>query len=109
LRGEQNKVKNGGQRSGRTEQRNASSQDLDQKDAMHILSAIAREDATVPRAVAHELPDIARAVNVIVEAIASGGRLIYVGAGTSGRLAVLDAAEIPPTFGTSPRLGRAVI
>jgi N-acetylmuramic acid 6-phosphate etherase len=102
-------VKNGGQRSGRTEQRNASSQDLDQKDAMHILSAIAREDATVPRAVAHELPDIARAVNVIVEAIASGGRLIYVGAGTSGRLAVLDAAEIPPTFGTSPRLVRAVI
>lgn len=61
------------------------------------------------RAVARELPRIARAVDVTVRALERGGRLFYVGAGTSGRLAVLDAAECPPTFGTSPQVVRAII
>jgi N-acetylmuramic acid 6-phosphate etherase len=68
-----------------------------------------REDATVPQAVARELPRIARAVEAIVRSLRSGGRLIYVGAGTSGRLATLDAAECPPTFGVSPQLVQAVM
>ncbi len=63
----------------------------------------------MPAAVRRELPAIARAVDAIVYALSRGGRLIYVGAGTSGRLATLDAAECPPTFGTSPKLVQAVI
>lgn len=68
-----------------------------------------REDRKVALAVRHELPAIARAVDAIVRGIENGGRLIYVGAGTSGRLAVLDAAECPPTFGTSSNLVVALI
>lgn len=68
-----------------------------------------REDARVAGAVRRELPKIARAVDAIVRALRVGGRLFYVGAGTSGRLAVLDAAECPPTFGTPPKLVRALI
>ncbi len=68
-----------------------------------------REDARVPAAVAREIPAISRAVDAIVRALARGGRLIYVGAGTSGRLASLDAAECPPTFGVSPHLVQAVV
>lgn len=68
-----------------------------------------REDEGVARAVGRELPGIARAVDAIVRSLLSGGRLFYVGAGTSGRLAVLDAAECPPTFGTSPRQVQALI
>ena len=60
-------------------------------------------------AVLRELPKIARAVDAIVKSFRSGGRLFYVGAGTSGRLAVLDAAECPPTFGTSPKMVQAII
>jgi len=67
------------------------------------------EDARVAVAVRRELPDITRAVDAIVTALRSGGRLIYVGAGTSGRQAVLDAAECPPTFGTSPSMVQAII
>jgi N-acetylmuramic acid 6-phosphate etherase len=63
----------------------------------------------VPAAVRRELPAMARAVDAIVHALSRGGRLIYVGAGTSGRLATLDAAECPPTFGTSPKLVQTVI
>jgi N-acetylmuramic acid 6-phosphate etherase len=74
-----------------------------------ILRTIQREDAEIPRAIAKELPQISRAVDVIVRAIRAGGRLIYVGAGTSGRLAVLDAAECPPTFGVSRNTVVAVI
>ena len=74
-----------------------------------ILRAIHREDATVARAVGRTLPSIARAVDAIVAALRRGGRVFYVGAGTSGRLAALDAAEIPPTFGTPARLVQAVI
>jgi N-acetylmuramic acid 6-phosphate etherase len=68
-----------------------------------------REDRTVAAAVGRALPAIARAVELIVEAIQFGGRLIYVGAGSSGRIAVLDAAECPPTFGTSAKLVQALI
>ncbi len=68
-----------------------------------------REDATVALAVRRELPRIARAVDAIVKSLRRGGTLFYVGAGTSGRLAVLDAAECPPTFGTPPGMVRAII
>jgi N-acetylmuramic acid 6-phosphate etherase len=74
-----------------------------------ILRAIHREDATVARAVAGAIPAIARAVEAIVQTLNRGGRVFYVGAGTSGRLAALDAAEIPPTFGTPARKVQAVI
>lgn len=74
-----------------------------------ILRVIQREDARIPAAIARELPQITRAVDAIVRAIRGGGRLIYVGAGTSGRLAVLDAAECPPTFGVRPGTVVAVI
>jgi N-acetylmuramic acid 6-phosphate etherase len=93
----------------RTEQRNPRSRGLDRKSTLEILRALNREDARVAPAVRRELPKIARAVDAIVKALGSGGRLFYVGAGTSGRLAVLDAAECPPTFGTSPKMVQAII
>ncbi len=96
-------------RTARTEQRNLRSRGLDRKTTLAILRILNREDARVASAVRAELGSIARAVDAIVEALRSGGRLIYVGAGTSGRLAVLDAAECPPTFGTPPRMVRALI
>ena len=68
-----------------------------------------REDCKVAMAVGRELPAIARAVDAIVDGIRKGGRLFYVGAGSSGRMGVLDAAECPPTFGTSPKLVQALI
>jgi N-acetylmuramic acid 6-phosphate etherase len=77
--------------------------------AAAIVRLMNREDRKVAVAVGRELPAIARAVDAIVGAIRKGGRLIYVGAGTSGRMGVLDAAECPPTFGTSPKLVQAVI
>ena len=92
-----------------TEQRNPRSSGLDLKSTRDIVGVLNREDARVSAAIARELPAIARAVDVIVAAIGAGGRLIYVGAGTSGRLAALDAAECPPTFGISPDLVHAVI
>jgi len=75
----------------------------------NLVRALNREDAKVPGAVARELPAIARAVDAMTHALESGGRVFYIGAGTSGRLAVLDAAEIPPTFGVSPKLIQAII
>ena len=92
-----------------TEQRNPRSRGLDRKSTRDILRIINAEDARVPRAVAQEIPRIARAVDAIVRALRARGRLIYVGAGTSGRLAVLDAAECSPTFGVAPRTVLAVI
>jgi len=74
-----------------------------------ILSAMSAADALVPAAVAHEIPRIERAVDGIVAALDRGGSLIYIGAGTSGRLGVIDAAECPPTFNTPPGLVRALI
>ena len=85
-----------------TEQRNPRTLDLDTLDVPGILARISAEDHTVPAAVARELPWIARAVELVVASFREGGRLIYVGAGTSGRLGVLDASECPPTFGSAP-------
>jgi len=92
-----------------TEQRNALSRDLDRMTVMEIARLMNREDRKVAVAVGRELPAIARAVDAIVSGIRKGGRLIYVGAGSSGRMGVLDAAECPPTFGTSPKLVQALI
>jgi len=93
----------------RSEHRNAASRNLDRMTAKEIVRLMSREDRKVAAAVNRELPAIARAVDAIVSSIRNGGRLIYVGAGSSGRMAVLDAAECPPTFGTSPKLVRALI
>ncbi len=92
-----------------TEQRNPASKNFDQMTAQEIARLMNREDRKVALAVGRELPAIARAVDAIVSAIRKGGRLIYVGAGSSGRMGVLDAAECPPTFGTSPKLVVALI
>ena len=92
-----------------TEERNPRSRELDRLPTQELVRVIHHEDATVLAAVRKELPAIARAIDAIVDALSRGGRLIYVGAGTSGRLATLDAAECPPTFGTSPKLVQAVI
>jgi N-acetylmuramic acid 6-phosphate etherase len=93
----------------RTEHRNAASRHLDRLSTKAILKVMNREDRGIAVLVGREIPAIARAVDAIVRGIRSGGRLFYVGAGTSGRLAVLDAAEIPPTFGVSPNLVQALI
>jgi N-acetylmuramic acid 6-phosphate etherase len=85
-----------------TEQRNRRAKDLDKKSARQIAAIINREDTAVPRAVKKAVPQIAKAIDAVTKAIGSGGRLIYVGAGTSGRLAALDASECPPTFNVSP-------
>jgi N-acetylmuramic acid 6-phosphate etherase len=85
-----------------TEDQNPASADLDTKSALEIARIINLEDAKVAAAVERALPQIARAIDAVGEAIANGGRLIYVGAGTSGRIAALDAAECPPTFDTDP-------
>lgn len=83
-----------------TESRNPSSTDIDTKSTVEVLKIINDEDRDVPLAVARELPSIAAAVDKIVDSFQNGGRLIYIGAGTSGRLGILDASECPPTFGT---------
>ena len=82
----------------RTEQSNSAAHDLDCKSALEIARLINSEDATVAAAVACALPQIARAIDLVTSALSHGGRLIYVGAGTSGRIAALDALECPPTF-----------
>ena len=92
-----------------TEQRNAASRNLDRMTAREIVRLMNREDRKVAAAVGRELPGIARAVDAIVNGIRKRGRLIYVGAGSSGRMAVLDAAECPPTFGVSPKAVQALI
>jgi N-acetylmuramic acid 6-phosphate etherase len=93
----------------KTEQRNSRSRGLDEKSTLDVLRILNREDARVAPAVRRELPNIARAVEAIVAAFRSGGRLIYIGAGSSGRIAILDAAECPPTFGTPPRMVQAIM
>ena len=87
-----------------TEQRNPRTADIDTLETRELLQRINEEDAQVPAAVATQIPAIAQAVDAIVERIRAGGRLIYIGAGTSGRLGVLDASECPPTFSTPPGL-----
>jgi N-acetylmuramic acid 6-phosphate etherase len=92
-----------------TEQVNRASTDLDLKSSFEIAKIINSEDATVAAAVQRALPQIARAIDWIAEVLASGGRLIYVGTGTSGRIGALDAAECPPTFGVDPKMVQFVI
>jgi len=92
-----------------TERRNPKSVDIDLFPTERILKIINGEDAMVAGAVAAAIPDIAKAVDIAVEAIESHGRILYIGAGTSGRLAVLDAAECPPTFGTSKEMVQALM
>jgi N-acetylmuramic acid 6-phosphate etherase len=92
-----------------TERRNPASRNLDRMTAMEIVRLMNREDRKVAMAAGRELPAIARAVDAIVAGMRKGGRLIYVGAGTSGRMAVLDAAECAPTFGVSPGRVQALI
>ena len=82
---------------------------LDEQNALEIVSAMQREDASVSAVVAQALPAVAEAVEAIASRMRAGGRLIYAGAGTSGRLGALDAAECPPTFGVSPERVRALI
>lgn len=86
-----------------TEQILQSATDLDRMSALQIVRLMNAQDATVAAAVRRALPQIARAIDVVADGIRHGGRLIYVGAGTSGRLGALDASEIPPTFDTDPR------
>ena len=92
-----------------TEQRNPASAAIDALGTSAILEAIQKQDASVPAAVRAEIPNIALAVEAVVKALRRGGRLFYVGAGTSGRLGVLDAAECPPTFGVSRDTVQAVL
>jgi N-acetylmuramic acid 6-phosphate etherase len=92
-----------------TERANRSSARLDRLSARAIAALMNREDARAVRAVGREARAIGAAVDLIVRALAARGRLIFVGAGTSGRLGVLEAAECPPTFGTPPRLVQAVM
>jgi len=92
-----------------TEAVNPRTADLDCRSVAEVLALINDEDETVPRAVRREIESIARAVELIVDRISCGGRLFYVGAGTSGRIGVLDAAECPPTFGTDPELVQGVL
>jgi N-acetylmuramic acid 6-phosphate etherase len=92
-----------------TEQRNPHSQHIDTASTREILRVINIEDHRVPIAVRQEIPHIAEAVDLVVEAFKNDGRLFYVGAGTSGRLGVVDASECPPTFGTDPAQVQGVI
>ncbi len=85
-----------------TEQRNPDSDQLDLLDTMALVNLMNEQDRHVALAVERELSSIARAIDVIADRLRSGGRLIYIGAGTSGRLGVLDASECPPTFNTPP-------
>ncbi|MDO4538315.1 MAG: N-acetylmuramic acid 6-phosphate etherase [Coriobacteriales bacterium] len=85
-----------------TEQRNERSLQLDQMSALEIVQTMNREDEQVAHAVREVLPQVAQAVELAAASLKRGGRLIYLGAGTSGRLGLLDAVECPPTFGTSP-------
>ena len=87
-----------------TEQRNPHSTRLDTLSSREIVELINTEDHLVPIAVRRELPYVAAAVDLVVEAFRKGGRLIYVGAGTSGRIGVVDASECPPTFGVPPEM-----
>jgi N-acetylmuramic acid 6-phosphate etherase len=92
-----------------TEHSNSASTDLDRRSSLEIARIINREDARVAPAVKNALPQIAKAIDLIAAALKRGGRVIYVGAGTSGRIAALDATECPPTFNTDPKTVQFVI
>ncbi len=92
-----------------TELRNPQTTKIDSLSTLEILQIISREDQLVAEAVAEELPHIAAAVDIITSRLIAGGRLLYIGAGTSGRLGVLDASECPPTFSTDPSMVVGII
>ena len=92
-----------------TEQRNEQSLSIDQASTLQILQIINGEDQKVAEIISHHLEKIDQAVDKIVEAFLDGGRLIYIGSGTSGRIGVVDAAECPPTFGTPPEMVQGII
>ena len=92
-----------------TEQRNPNSMHVDSLSALEIVQLMNEEDKQVPLAIEKCLPQIAQAIERIVAAFQQGGRLVYIGAGTSGRLGVLDASECPPTFGVSPEMVKGII
>ncbi len=92
-----------------TEARNPLSENIDSQSTEGILRIINSEDQTIPRIIEGEIPYIAAAVDLLVDAFKSGGRLFYIGAGTSGRLGVLDASECPPTYGTPPDMVQGLI
>ena len=92
-----------------TEKRNRASENIDRLSTKQIVDLINAEDALVPAAVARQSKQIAAAIDLIVSRLKEGGRLFYVGAGTSGRLGVLDASECPPTFGVPPSLVQGII
>lgn len=92
-----------------TEQRNPRSGDIDLASPIELVDLMNAEDRTVADAVATQRLPIARAITLVEEALRGGGRLVYVGAGTSGRLGILDASECPPTFGTAPEMVQGLI
>lgn len=92
-----------------TEQRNENTMNLDNMETSEILKAINQEDKTVADKVEEVLPEINEAVDLVYRSLSRGGRLFYVGAGTSGRIGILDAVECPPTFSTSPELVQGVM
>jgi len=92
-----------------TESRNPNTLTIDQESSLEIVTLINQEDHKVPLAIQAILPEIAIAVDCIVSVLQSGGRLFYLGAGTSGRIGILDASECPPTYGTNPELVQGII
>jgi N-acetylmuramic acid 6-phosphate etherase len=92
-----------------TERRNRATENLDKMSALELVTAMNREDSAVPRAIRRVLPEIAKAVDLVARRFAQGGRLIYVGSGTSGRIGALDASECSPTFGVSSTMVQFVI
>ena len=92
-----------------TEQENPRTAQIGELPTLEVVRLMNEEDARVAEAVGRVLPEVARAVDGIVERLKAGGRLFYVGTGTSGRLGVLDASECPPTFGVSPELVQGII
>jgi N-acetylmuramic acid 6-phosphate etherase len=92
-----------------TEEVNQQTLNIDECNTQEILLLINEQDSIVPSAVRREIPNIARAVDIIYESLKNGGRMFYVGAGTSGRLGVLDASECPPTYSTDPEMVQGII
>lgn len=92
-----------------TEKRNDNTMELDAQDTFNLVKLLNEEDKTVPYSVEKALPQITKVVDIIHEKFVSGGRLIYIGAGTSGRIGILDASECPPTYGTDPSMVVAII
>ena len=92
-----------------TESRNPASVGIDMKSTREIIGIINSEDKKVPEAVSTALDEIAYVTDLVVESFRKGGRLFYVGAGTSGRLGVLDASECPPTYGVDPSMVQGII